>query len=76
MLHLNKFSTLLNDQQNKYIITVADKIMPNISYIGAVSKKKATIEKILAHLSKSEISDKTWSTESLKELLSDMTAKD
>ena len=50
--------------------------MPNISYIGAVSKKKAAIEKILAHLSKSEISDKTWSTESLKELLSDMTAKD
>ena len=26
-------------------------------------------------LSKSEICDKTWSTESLKELLSDMTAK-
>ena len=30
----------------------------------------------MAHLSKSEIYDKTWSTESLKELLSDMTAKD
>ena len=30
----------------------------------------------MAHLSKSEICDKTWSTESLKELLSDMTAKD
>ena len=49
--------------------------MASISYIGAVSKKKATIEKILANLSKSEICDKTWSTESLKELLSDMTAK-
>ena len=76
MLHLNKFSTLLNDQQNYYIITIADEIIASISYIGAVSKKKATIEKILAHLSKSEICDKTWSTESLKELLSDMTAKD
>ena len=30
----------------------------------------------MAHLPKSEICDKTWSTESLKELLSDMTAKD
>ena len=29
----------------------------------------------MAHLSKSEICDKTWSTESLKVLLSDMTAK-
>ena len=75
MLHLNTFSTLLNDQQNYYIITIADKIIASISYIGVVSKKKATIEKILAHLSKSEICDKTWSTESLKELLSDMIAK-
>ena len=55
---------------------MADKIIASISYIRTVSKKKATIEKILAHLSKSEICDKTWSTESLKELLSDMTAKD
>ena len=55
---------------------MADKIIPSISYIGTVSKKKATIEKILVHLSKSEICDKTWSTEILKELLSDMTAKD
>ena len=30
---------------------------------------------MLAHLSKSKICDKTWSTESLKVLLSDMTAK-
>ena len=29
----------------------------------------------MAHLSKSEICDKTWSTESLKVLLSDMAAK-
>ena len=29
----------------------------------------------MAHLSKSEICDKTWSTESSKELLSYMTAK-
>ena len=55
---------------------MADKIIVSISYIRTVSKKKAAIEKILAHLSKSEICDKTWSTESLKELLSDMTAKD
>ena len=55
---------------------MADKIIASISYIRTVSNKKATIEKILAHLSKSEICDKTWSTESLKELLSDMTAKD
>ena len=48
----------------------------SISYIRTVSKKKANIEKILGHLPKSEICDKTWSTESLKELLSDMTAKD
>ena len=34
------------------------------------------IEKILAHLSKSGICDKSCSTESLKELLSDMIAKD
>ena len=54
---------------------MADKIIASISYIKTVSKKKATIEKILAHLSKSEICDKTWSTESLKVLLSDMTAK-
>ena len=56
-------------------ITMADKIIASMSYIITVSKKKATIEKILAHLSKSEICDKTWSTESLKVLLSDMTAK-
>ena len=56
-------------------ITMADKIIASLSYIKTVSKKKATIEKILAHLSKSEICDKTWSTESLKVLLSDMTAK-
>ena len=55
---------------------MADKIIASISYIRTVSKKKATIEKTLAHLSKLEICDKTWSTESLKELLSDMTAKD
>ena len=54
---------------------MADKIIASISYIKTVSKKKATIEKILAHLSKSKICDKTWSTESLKVLLSDMTAK-
>ena len=54
---------------------MADKIIASISYIKTVSKKKATIEKILAHLSKSEICDKTWSTESLKVLLSDMAAK-
>ena len=29
----------------------------------------------MAHLSKSQLFDKTWSTESLKELLSDITAK-
>ena len=56
-------------------ITMADKVIASISYIRTVSKKKATIEKILAHLSKSQICDKTWSTESLKGLLSDMTAK-
>ena len=54
---------------------MVDKIIASISYIRTVSKKKATIEKILANLSKSEICDETWSTESLKELLSDMTAK-
>ena len=56
-------------------MTMADKIIASISYIRTVSKEKATIEKILAHLSKSEICDKKWSTESLKVLLSDMTAK-
>ena len=54
---------------------MADKIIVSISYIRTVSKKKATIEKMLAHLPKSKICDKTWSTESLKVLLSDMTAK-
>ena len=54
---------------------MAEKVIASISYIRTVSKKKATIEKILAHLSKSEICDKTWSTKSLKVLLSDMTAK-
>ena len=54
---------------------MADKIIASISYIRTLSKKKVTIEKILVHLSKSEICDKTWSTESLKVLLSDMTAK-
>ena len=58
------------------VITMADKIIASISYIRAVSKKKATIEKIFVHLSKLEICDKTWSIEILKELLSDMTAKD
>ena len=53
---------------------MADKIIASISCIKTVSKK-ATIEKILAHLSKSETCDKTWSTESLKVLLTDMTAK-
>ena len=43
---------------------MADKIIVNIPYIRTVSKKKATIEKKLAHLSNSEICDKTWSTES------------
>ena len=47
-----------------------------LAYIRIVSAKKVTIEKILAHLSKSEICDKTWPTESLKELLSDITVKD
>ena len=55
---------------------MADKIIASISYISTVSKKEAIIEKILAHLSKWEICNKTCSTESLKELLSDMTAKD
>ena len=54
---------------------MADKIIASISYIRTVSKKKATIKKMLVHLSKSEICDKTRSTESLKELLSDMTDK-
>ena len=55
---------------------MADKIIASVSYIKSVSKKKGTIEKILGHLSKSEIFDKTWSTESLIELLCDMTAED
>ena len=55
---------------------MADKIFASISYIRTGGKKKATIEKVLAHLSKSEICDKAWFTESLKELISDMTAKD
>ena len=55
--------------------TMAVKVIASISYIRIVSKKKVNIEKILAHLSKSQICDKTWSTESLKGLLSDMTAK-
>ena len=55
---------------------MADKIIASISYIRTVNRNKATIEKILVDLSKSEICDKTWSTKSLKELLSDMTAKD
>ena len=38
-----------------HFITMADKIIASISYIGTVSKKKMTIEKILAHLPKSEI---------------------
>ena len=54
---------------------MADKIIASISYIRTLSKKKVTIEKILVHLSKSEICDETWSTESLKVLLSDMTTK-
>ena len=45
--------------------TMADKIIASISYIKTVTKKKAIIEKILAHQSKSEICDKTRSTESL-----------
>ena len=55
--------------------TMAVKVIASISYIRIVSKKKVNIEKILAHLSKSQICDKIWSTESLKGLLSDMTAK-
>ena len=55
---------------------MAEKIITSISYIRIVSKKKTTIEKILAHISKSETCEKTWSTKSLKELLSGMTAKD
>ena len=55
---------------------MADKIITSISYIRTVSKKKTTIEKILTHLSRSEFCEKAWSTESLKELLSGMTAKD
>ena len=54
---------------------MADKIIASISYIRTLSNKKVTIEKILVHLSKSEICDETWSTESLKVLLSDMTTK-
>ena len=54
---------------------MADKIIASTSYIKSVSKKKGTIEKILGHLSKSEIFDKTWSTESLKVLLCDVTAE-
>ena len=68
--YINNFSITMAD-----FITMADKIIASISYIRTVSKKKATIEKILAHLSKSEICNKRWSTESLKVLLSDMTAR-
>ena len=52
------------------------KKIASISSIRTVNKKKVTIEKILAHLSKSEICDRPWSTGSLKQLLSDITAKD
>ena len=38
---------------------MADKIIASISYTKTVSKKKANIEKILAHLYKSEICNKT-----------------
>ena len=55
-------------------IAMADKIITSISYIRTISKKEVTTEKISAHLSKSETCDKTWSTVSLKELPSDMTA--
>ena len=43
---------------------MADKTIASILYIKTVSKKEAAIEKILAQLSKSEICDKPWSTES------------
>ena len=43
---------------------MADKIIASILYIKTVSKKEADIEKILAQLSKPEICDKPWSTES------------
>ena len=67
---------VLSINKNYFITTMADKIIASISYIRTVIKKKATSEKILTHLSKSEICDKTWSTETLKVLLFDMTAKD
>ena len=56
-------------------MAMADKVIASISCIRTVSKKKVTIEKILAHQFKSQICDKTWSPESLKGLLSDMTAE-
>ena len=56
-------------------IAMTDIIITGILYIWTVSKNETTIEKILAHLFKWESCDKSWSTERVKELLSDMTAK-
>ena len=54
-------------------IAMTDIIITGILYIWTVSKNETTIEKILAHLFKWESCDKSWSTERVKELLSDMT---
>ena len=51
------------------------KVIESISHIRNISKKKASTEKILTHLSKSEAKNNTWSAEYLRELLSTMTAE-
>ena len=52
-----------------------DKILESITFIKSVSKKKASFDKILAHLGKSVDGKGSWSPEGLHEELNNMTGE-
>ena len=50
---------------------MADKILESITYIKSVSKKKTSLDKILAHLCKSDDENESWSPEVLNSMISE-----
>ena len=53
---------------------MANEVIGTITHIKSVSRKKATIDRIRAHLCKSADVDEVWSMENLEKILDDMSA--
>ena len=76
LLVLENVSVLLSVTYSTITITSfldrTNKLIKNITYIKCVSRKKALLGKILAHICKSDNENESWSPEVLYDVLNNM----